>query len=94
MTCELRSFWAAWYITAEGHLEPEGDAGQQGVHSEVNALLQGAIQAHAGPVALAPQQGGNDELEPVGAAGLQLNAAQQLTRRLRVTADSVLCWMT
>ena len=79
---------------AEGHLEPEGDAGQQSIHSEVDALLQGAVQAHAGPVALPPQQGGDDKLEAVGAAGLQLSAAQQLARRLGVTADSVLCWVT
>lgn len=79
---------------AEGHLEPEGDASQQGIHSEVDALLQGAVQAHAGPVALPPQQGGDDEFEAVGAAGLQLSAAQQLTCRLGVSADGVLCWVT
>ena len=71
-------------------LEPEGDAGQQGVHSVVDALLHGAIQADAGPVALPPQHRCNDELEAVRAQRLQLTAAQQLASLLRAAADCVL----
>ena len=35
-----------------GYLEPEGDASQKGIHSDMDALLQGGIQADAGPIAL------------------------------------------
>lgn len=56
----------------------------------MNALLHGAIQGDAGPVALPTQHWGNDEFEAVRAARLQLAAAQQLTRFLRVAADGVL----
>ncbi len=57
----------------------------------MNALLHGAVQADGGPVALPTQHWGNDELEAIRAARLQLAAAQQLTRLLRVAADGVLC---
>lgn len=79
---------------AKTHLEPEGYACQQCINSEVNALLHGAVQADAGPVALPTQHWGNDELEAIRAARLQLAAAQQLTRLFRLAADGVLCWVS
>ena len=60
----------------------------------MDALLHGAIQADGGPVALPTQHWGNDELEAIRVARLQLAAAQQLTRFFRVAADGVLCWVS
>ena len=79
---------------AQAHLEPEGYACQQCIHCEVNALLHGGVQGDAGPVGLPAQQWGNDELEAIRAARLQLAAAQQLTRLFRLAADGVLGWLS
>ena len=77
-----------------GYLEPEGNASQQGVHSDMDTLLQGGIQADVGPVALPTQDRGSDKLEAIGTAGFQLAAGQHLAPLLTVGADCMLAGVT